>query len=161
MSFNPKSVRNVKNELVESNPDISIESGFSFGVGALTIDFVDFAFVHDESLDLSKISRAEVGVYEINLNKDIDSVEMPKATLTMKNCPEEQVVIRVREPNERVQVSACIKKNKVTGLSVFVLEPSELVVVNARGDFEALLSKLVKSSKQRDEADNDNVVAGL
>lgn len=151
MSFSPKSVRNIKNDLVQNNPEITIESGFSFGIGALTIDFVDFAFIHDDALDLSKISKADIGVYEISLKMDFDSITLPDTSLSMKNCKQEQIIIKISEPSERVQVSACIKNEKVTGLSVFVLEPGELVVLNARGNFEGLISSLVKSSKSREK----------
>lgn len=50
------------------------------------------------------------------------------------------------EEDEHVQVVACIRDGKVTGLAVFLLESTENAVINTRGDFESLINSMVKSS---------------
>lgn len=146
MSFNPQSMRAVDTALAESNPDIEIASSFKLGVGFLTMDFIDFAFVHDRRIDISKISKAEIGVYELASALSVEDFVVPAALVDDRRCPRQEVIVRVRDDDEYVQVVACIKGEKVTGLAIFVLEPKEIVVINARGDLEALISKLIQDN---------------
>lgn len=146
MSFNPRSMRQMEAALIESNPDLVIESSRKFGVGGLTLDLVDFAFVHDRHLDISRISRAEIGIYELDGTVFFNDFQMPQADASDRNCPRRDVIIRVRENDEHLRITACIRSGKVTGLSMFVLEPREIVVVNLRGDLEAVVNSLVRDS---------------
>lgn len=151
MSFNPRSMRQMEAALIESNPDLVIESSRKFGVGALTLHLVDFAFVHDRSLDISRISRAEIGIYELDGTVLFDDFHMPQADANDRNCPRRDVIVQVRENNEHMRITACIRDEKVTGLSMFVLEARELVVVNVRGDLEALVNSLVRDSLKNEK----------
>jgi hypothetical protein len=149
MSFNPKSLRTMEAALLESNPDMVIESTMKIGVGALTMDLVDFIFVHDRSIDVSKISRADVGIYELNSTLDVSRFRMPQADPGDRNCPQREVIVRIMEEDEHVEVAVCIRNEKITGMAVFVLEPKEIIVVNARGDFEGLVNSIVKGSMKK------------
>lgn len=131
---------------MESNPDLRIESSMKFGFGALTMDFVDFAFVHDRSIDVSKISRADIGIYELKGAMAVNDFTMPEDFTADRSCPRREIIVRVREEDEHMQVVACIRNEKVTGLAIFVLEPDEIVAISTRGDFERLINSLVKSS---------------
>jgi hypothetical protein len=155
MSFNPRSLRTMEAALLESNPDLAIESSMKFGIGALTLDFIDFAFVHDPGIDLSRISRADIGIYELQSTLVFKEFTMPQYVTSDRNCPRQDVIVRVWEDDEYMQVVACIRNDKVTGLAVFVLEPREIVVINARGDFEALIASLVKSSVNKKARGSD------
>src|SRR5690606_22856240 len=146
MSFNPRSMRQMEAALIESNPDLVIESSTKFGVGGLTLDLVDFAFVHDRSLDISRISRAEIGIYELDGTVFFDDFRMPQADANDRNCPRRDVIVQVREIDEHMRITACIRGGKVTGLSMFVLEPREIVVVNLRGELEAVVNSLIRDS---------------
>ncbi len=143
-SFNPRSLRQMEAALLESNPDLEIESTTKFGVGALTIDFVDFAFVHDSHIDLSKISRADIGIYELRHALTADEFTMPQGG--DRNCPQREVILRINDDHEHVEFAVCIRKEKITGIAMFALDDRELVVMNARGDFEALVSSIVRQS---------------
>lgn len=149
MSFNPKSLRQMETALQASNPDLRIESSMKFGFGPLTMDLVDFAFVHDGSIDVSKISRAEIGIYELGGTMVVNDFTMPQDFTADRSCQERQVIVRVMEDDEHMQVVACIRDEKVIGLAVFVLEPTEIVVINARGDFEGLINAMVRSSMNK------------
>lgn len=61
-------------------------------------------------------------------------------------CPQREVIVRIREEDEHIQIVVCIRDEKITGLAVFVLEPQEIVVINAHGDFEGLINSMVRSS---------------
>src|SRR5690606_4339172 len=78
MSFNPRSVRDVEQALLDSNPELRFASSTTFGVGALTLDLVDFAFVHDEGFDLSRISRVDLGLYELEDGFDMAALKLPE-----------------------------------------------------------------------------------
>jgi hypothetical protein len=146
MSFNPRSIRSLEAALMESNPTLDIESSTKFGIGALTMDFVDFAFVHDRRVDLSKISRADIGIYELGRPLAFNEFTMPEEVTVDRSCPRHEIIMRVREEDEYMQLVACIRDDKVTGLAMFVLEPREIVVINARGDFAAIVNSLVKAN---------------
>lgn len=152
MSINPRSVRDVEHALLESNPQLQFVSSTTFGLGALTLDLIDFAFVHDDAFDLSRISRVEVGLYELHEGFDIASLKLPEHLPQTRGCDQREVIVRVREADEQVQVTACINKERITRLEILVLEPREIVIFNARGDFEALVASLVRSNMKRDVA---------
>lgn len=146
MSFNPRSLSSMEAALRESNPDLDIESSMKLGIGALTLDFIDFAFVHERSVDLSKISRADVGIYALNSPLAFNDFQMPQHLTSDRGCPRRDVILRIREDDEQVELVACIRNDKVTGLAMVVLEPREIVIMNVRGNFEALVGSLVRSS---------------
>lgn len=143
MSFNPRSLRQMESALRDSNPDLDFESTMTFGVGALTMDMVDFVFVHDGSIDVSKISRADIGVYEVKGGFDAATFRMPHGRHD-RNCPQRDVVLRVREDDQHVEMAVCSRNGKLTGFTIFVLEPDEIVVINTRGDIPALVSSAIR-----------------
>lgn len=143
MSFNPRSLRQMESALRDSNPDIEFESTMRFGLGALTMDVVDFAFVHGSNIDVSKISRADIGVYEVKGDFDVTTFRMPQARQD-RNCPQRDVILRVREADEHVEMAVCSRDGKLTGFTIFVLEPDEIVVVHTRGDIPALVSSAIR-----------------
>src|SRR5690606_9309051 len=93
VSFNPQSLRMVETSLLQSNPDLDISSSSTFGLGALTIDFIDFAFVHNRNIDVSKISRADIGVYELRAAVDIEKFVMPETIAGGRHCPRQEVIL--------------------------------------------------------------------
>jgi hypothetical protein len=149
-SFNPGSLRRMEDALEESNPNLEIESTMKFGVGALTMDFVDFAFVHDSNIDLSKISRADIGIYELKHALAADEFVMPQGG--DRNCPQREVIMRVNDDDEHVEFAVCIRKDKIVGFALFSLDKDELVVMSTRGDFEALISSAIRQNVKRKES---------
>ena len=149
-SLNPRSLREMETALVESNPNIEIESTMRFGVGALTMDMVDFAFVHDSTIDVSKIKRADIGIYELKQALSYDDFTMPQ--LDDRSCPQREVIIRVHDDTEHVEIAVCFRNEKITGLAMFILDQKELVVINCRGDLEALVSAAVRDNMNRKES---------
>lgn len=143
MSFNPRSLRQMESALRDSNPAIEFESTMKFGAGALTMDLVDFVFVHGSTIDVSKISRADIGIYEVKGSFDVATFRMPQAKHD-RDCPQRDVVLRVREEDEHVEMAVCSRDGKLTGFTIFVLEPREIVVVNTRGDIPALVSSAIR-----------------
>ena len=150
MSFNPKSLRTAENALLDSNPGLELDTNFKFGLGPLTIDFIDFALVHEKGLDVSKISRAEVAIYTVKNELIISDFNVPENAVNNRRCDINDVIVRVIEDTERVFISACVEREEVKSLSILVVEPSEIVVVNVRGDFDALISSFLKANS-RDE----------
>jgi len=147
MSFNPRSLRQMENALRDSNPELEFASTMKFGLGPLTMDMVDFAFVHDRSFDLSKISRADIGIYELKERFVIEEFQMP---LTEdRSCPQREVILRVVEEDEHVEMAVCIRGDKIVGFAMFVLEPKEIVVINARGDLQAVVSAMIRDNVNR------------
>lgn len=148
MSFNPRSLRQMESALRDSNPDMEFESTTKFGVGPLTMDLVDFIFVHDRNIDISKISRADVGIYELKRPLDFVDFKVPQGT--DRNCPLREVIIRVTEEDERMEMAVCIRDDKITGFAMFVLEEDELVVMNIRGDIQGLVSAAIRDNVNRE-----------
>jgi hypothetical protein len=146
-SFNPRSLRQMESALMESNPDLEFESTMKFGVGPLAMDLVDFAFVYDDDIDISKISRADIGVYEIKQAVAYEDFTMPPGI--GRDCPQREVIVRINDEDEHVEIAVCIRKEKITGFAMFVLDAKELVVINAKGDLEALVSSVVRDKVHR------------
>lgn len=147
MSFNPRSLREMESALRASNPDMEFTSTTKFGVGALTMDLVDFMFVHDRHIDVSKISRADVGIYELKHPLNIENFTLPQRD--DRSCPQREVILRVIEDDEHVEMAVCIRRDKIVGFAMFVLEPEEIVVINARGDIEALVTSMLRDNVSR------------
>lgn len=147
MSFNPRSLRQMESALRDSNPDLDFESTMKFGVGPLTMDLVDFVFVHDNRIDVSKISRADVGIYEVKGDFDFTRFRMPHSRQD-RHCEQRDVILRVREDDEQVEMAVCSRNGKLTGFTIFVLEREELVVINTRGDIPALVSSAIRGHTQ-------------
>jgi hypothetical protein len=148
MSFNPRSLRQMESALRASNPDMEFSSTTKFGVGPLTMDLVDFVFVHDRHIDVSKISRADVGIYE--LKRPLASLDFKLPQGTDRSCPRREVVLRVTEDDERVEMAVCIRGDEVTGFAMFMVERDEVVVMNIRGDIQALVSAAIRENVNRE-----------
>jgi hypothetical protein len=149
VSFSPRSVHEVEQALLASNPELRFASSTTFGVGALTLDLIDFAFVHDEAFDLSRINRVDLGFYELHEGFDIANLKLPEQLPQTRGCSQREVIVRVREAGEQMLVTACINRERITRLEILMLEPRELVIFNARGDFDALVASLVRSNMNR------------
>lgn len=146
MSFNPRSLRQMESELRDSNPELEFEATMKFGVGPLTMDLIDFAFVHDEHIDLSKISRADIGIYEVKGGFEHADFRVPPGNA--RNCPQRDVILRVTEEHERVEIAVCSRSGKLTGFTLFVLDRQEIVVINTRGDIKGLVSSAIRGQMQ-------------
>lgn len=144
MSFNPRSLREMEAALQHSNPNVDFEPTLKFGVGPLSMNLVDFAFVHDGSVDVSKIRRADVAVYEVKGELDVSAFKVPQGSDS--SCPRREVILRVMEEDEHVEMAVCIRDDEITGFSLFVLAPKEVVVIHTRGDLEALISSAVRGN---------------
>src|SRR5690606_18155918 len=97
-----------------------------------------------------KISRADIGVYEVKGEIDIAAFRMPQHGYD-RNCPQRDVILRVREDDEQVEMAVCSRNGKLTGFTMLVLEPQELVVINTRGDIPALVSSAIRGEGKRRE----------
>jgi hypothetical protein len=60
--------------------------------------------------------------------------------------------VRTHEDGEHTEIAVCIRDEKITGFAIFTLNATELVIVNCRGDFEALVSSMVRDSVNRKES---------
>ncbi len=149
-SFNPRSLRQMESALIESNPDIEFESTMKFGLGALTMDLVDLAFVPDNEFDLSKMGRTDVGVYELKHAVAYADFTMPQ--VGGRDCPQREVIVRIHEDDEHTEIAVCIRNEKITAFSIFTLDEKELVIVNCHGDFEAMVTSMVRGSVNRKES---------
>lgn len=149
MSFNPYSLRQMESALRDSNPDMEFASTTKFGVGPMTMNLVDFVFVHDNSVDVSKISRADIGIYALKQPVNVADFRMPPGDARDRDCPRREVILRVMEVDEHVEMAVCMRNDKITGFAIFVLEPREMVVINARGNLEALISSAIRGNVSR------------
>ncbi len=156
MSFNPRSLSLMEAALKASNPQLTIESSTTFGLGALTLDLIDFAFVHDRSIDVSSISKIEVATYELKGELALEDFKVPQAAVSDARCQRREVIVRTREADEQSQIAVCLRNEEVVGLEIFTVEPDEITVVNARGDFAKLVQSLVTANTRmpRDKENN-------
>lgn len=146
-SMNPDSMEHMETALRENNPNLEIESRTTVGVGALILDLIDFVYVEDEELDISKITRAEVGIFELSKAISFEEFKIPTDAFdTAGKCPQWDEVVRVRENDEQILILACVEEETISAISVFVLEPQEIIVVNARGNLDAFITSMAERS---------------
>jgi hypothetical protein len=114
------------------------------------MDVVDLVFVREKYIDVSKITRADIGIYELKQALAYEDFTMPLGN--SGECPQREVIIRIHEDLEHTEIAVCIRNEEITGYAVFVISETELVVVNCRGNFDDMVGTLVRGSVNRKES---------
>lgn len=147
ISFSAKSAGPVTAALEKQYPEVKISREFAFTAGAWVIGLVDkFAFDDDEGFDISRIRRAEIGVYKIRNLPSLDGFEFPTRFIKSRDCPIKETIIKIREDDEYVLVLLCMEEDRLNSIYVVSIERRELVVVKAEGDYNSIIETVLKST---------------
>ena len=151
VSFDARSMHPVETALKQQYPDVRIYREFEITVGTSVFGLIDMMIDEDDmDFDLSKLDRAEIGVYEIRNLPSLDEFELPVETLRLKHCPVKEELVNIREEDEFVLIIGCLKGEELRNVFVVVIEPDELTLVSASGDYEEIM-KLAMNTADLDD----------
>ena len=145
LTFNSRSARPVAAALKKQYPDIRLEEEFSITAGAWIMGMVSMLAFDESDIDLSRIKRAEVGIYNISNLDSLKNFNFPAGLMKNRDCPELETVVKIRGEDEFTNVMICIKHDRITSIFIVAIETRELVVVNAVGNYNAIIQAVLKS----------------
>jgi len=150
MSFSDRSFRSARNSIEEQVPDISLEKEFAISLGNSMLGFLDVLTLNEA--DISELDHVQVAIYNVELGgQEIDFSD------TLRSRGENlhwETIVRVRKEGEQVWVlvGMDLERNSLDAVSVFVLENSDLVMINVDGDFDHMIEFALRpaSDSRRD-----------
>jgi hypothetical protein len=131
-------------------PDISLEKEFAISLGNSMLGFLDVLTLNEA--DISELDHVQVAIYNVELGgQEIDFSD------TLRSRGENlhwETIVRVRKEGEQVWVlvGMDLERNSLDAVSVFVLENSDLVMINVDGDFDHMIEFALRpaSDSRRD-----------
>ncbi len=142
MSFSDRPFRSSRNSIEEQVPNIRLEKEFALSIGNSMLNFLDVISLNEA--DISKLDHVQVAVYNVESSgQEIDFNEIDFSD-TLRSRGKNLVwetIVKVREEGEQVWVlvGMDLERNSLDAVSVFVLENSELVMINVDGDFDRMI----------------------
>jgi hypothetical protein len=142
MSFSDRSFRATRNSIEQQVPDIRLEKEFALSIGNSMLSFLDVLTLNEA--DISELDHVQIAVYNVESGgQDIDFNEIDFSD-TLRSRGENlhwETIVKVREEGEQiwVLVGMDLARNSLDAVSVFVLENSELVMINVDGDFDHMI----------------------
>ncbi len=142
MSFSDRDLRPVRDALAAQFPDMRLEKEVAISMGGTMFNFLDVVTLNEA--DLSQVDALQVAVYTVHSRGEavIISDETILNSLSSKDANLHwERIVRVRDEGEQVWIFAGLdlQRNRLAGLSVFVYERNELVLISLEGDLEQML----------------------
>lgn len=157
MSFSDKPFRSSRNSIERQVPDIKLEKEFALSLGNSMLNFLDVVSLNEA--DISELDHVQVAVYNVeSAGQEIDFNDIDFSD-TLRSRGENlhwETIVKVRKDTEQVWVlvGMDLARNSLDAVSVFVLENSELVMINVDGDFDQMiefaLQPAADSRRERD-----------
>ena len=91
---------------------------------------------------LKEISRAKIGVFEVEAMPDLSEIDLSRLDRMRRNGWE--LAVKMREEDEVVWVMYKERKGTVRDLYVFVLDDEELVVARIKGRLDKLIARVME-----------------
>ena len=158
MSFSDRTFRPTRNSIEEQLPDISLEKEFAISIGNSMLSFLDVVSLNEA--DISELDHVQVAVYNVeSAGQEIDFNEIDFSD-TLRSRGRNlhwETIVKVREEGEQVWVlvGMDLARNSLDAVSIFVLENSELVMINVDGDFDRMIEfALQPASESRRDRDS-------
>jgi len=152
MSFPDRSMRGVRNSIVEQLPEISLEKEFAISMGSGIFNFLDVLTI-DEA-NISELDSVQVAVYKVlpgDGSIDLNKVSFEQSLLEKDDSLVWETIVRVRDAEEQVWVIVGMNTEKETleAVAVFSLDKDELVLINVDGDLEEMLEFALQPASNR------------
>ena len=158
MSFSDRPFRPTRNSIEEQLPDIRLEKEFAISIGNSMLSFLDVVSLNEA--DISELDHVQVAVYNVeSAGQEIDFNEIDFSD-TLRSRGRNlhwETIVKVREEGEQVWVlvGMDLARNSLDAVSIFVLENSELVMINVDGDFDRMIEfALQPASESRRDRDS-------
>ncbi|GJM12701.1 MAG: hypothetical protein DHS20C12_11040 [Pseudohongiella sp.] len=142
MSFSDRSFRATRDSIEEQVPHVRLEKEFALSLGNGLLSFIDVVSLNES--DISDLDHVQVAVYNVDSGgREIDFNEINFSD-TLRSRGKNlhwETIVKVRDEGERVWVLAGmnLRRNSLDAVSVFILEESELVLINVDGDFDRMI----------------------
>lgn len=142
MSFSDRSFRSTRDSIEEQVPDIRLEKEFAISLGNGLLSFIDVLSLNES--DISDLDHVQVAVYNVESGGqkiDFNDIDFSDTLRSRGKHLHWETIVKVREENEQVWVlvGMDLARNSLDAVSVFVLEESELVLINVDGDFDRMI----------------------
>jgi len=142
MSFSDRSFRSTRNSIEAQVPNISLEKEFAISVGNSMLNFLDVVTLNEA--DISELDHVQVAVYNVESagqKIDFNDINFSDTLRSRGKNLHWETIVKVREEGEQlwVLVGMDLARNSLDAVSVFVLENSELVMINVDGDFDRMI----------------------
>lgn len=152
VSFNDDHFDSVEDSLRGQMPDISLEKEMAIGLGSGLFNLVEL--IDDSDVDLSRINHVKVAIYQVSPRPGQERFNdaVFNAALHSQNARLSwERIVRVRQEDEQVWIFAGLNERRqiLEALTVFVLEESELVLINMDGDLGELIDYALSAGNER------------
>jgi Domain of unknown function (DUF4252) len=155
MSFSDRSFRSSRNSIERQVPNISLEKEFAISIGNGMLNFLDVISLNET--DISDLDHVQVAVYTVESAGQRISFSDIDFSETLRSRGENlhwETVVKVREEGEQVWVvvGMDLARNSLDAVSVFVLENSELTMINVDGDLDRMIEFALQPASERRQA---------
>ena len=142
MSFSDRSFRSTRNAIEEQVPNIRLDKEFAISLGNSMLSFLDVISLNEA--DISELDHVQVAVYNVasgGQTIDFNDIDFSDTLRSRGKNLHWETIVKVREEGEQVWVlvGMDLSRNSLDAVSVFVLENSELVMINVDGDFDRMI----------------------
>jgi hypothetical protein len=142
MSFSDRSFRSTRNSIEQQVPNIYLEKEFAISVGNSMLSFLDVLTLNEANI--SELDHVQVAIYNVESDGrgiDFNDIDFSDTLRSRGKNLHWETIVRVRKEGEQVWVlvGMDLERNSLDAVSVFVLEDSELVMINVDGDFDRMI----------------------
>lgn len=142
MSFSDRPFRSARNSIEAQVPNIKLEKEFAISVGNSMLNFLDVISLNEA--DISELDHVQVAVYNVESGGeeiDFNEIDFSDTLRSRGKHLHWETIVKVREKGEQVWVlvGMDLARNSLDAVSVFVLEKSEIVMINVDGDFDRMI----------------------
>ncbi len=151
ISFNDDHFDPLESALSAQMPEITLQKEMAIGLGSGLFDLVDL--LDDSAADLSKINHVRVAVYEVLPRAGgyrFSDAVFSQSLLSQGEDLRWERIVRVRDETEQLWIFAGLNEAEqlLEALTVFVVQDSELVLINLDGGLNELLNYALASARQ-------------
>ncbi|PCI76660.1 MAG: hypothetical protein COB20_10050 [SAR86 cluster bacterium] len=155
MSFSDRPFRSARNSIEEQVPNIRLDKEFAISIGNSMLTFLDVVSLNEA--DISELDHVQVAVYNVESGGqkiDFNEIDFSDTLRSRGKNLHWETIVKVREDGDQVWVLVGMdrSRNSLDAVSVFILENSELVMINVDGDFDHMIEFALKpaSDSRRD-----------
>ena len=151
MSFSDRPFRSTRNSIEQQVPEISLKKEFAISIGNSMLNFLDVVSLNEA--DISELDHVQVAVYNVESGGqriDFNDIDFSQTLRSRGENLHWETIVKLREDGEQVWVvvGMNLARNSLDAVSVFVLENSELTMINVDGDLDRMIEFALQPASQ-------------
>ena len=151
MSFSDRSFQSSRDSIERQVPDIRLEKEFAISIGNSMLGFLDVVSLNEA--DISDLDHVQVAVYNVESGGqriDFNDIDFSQTLRSRGENLHWETIVKLREDGEQVWVlvGMNLARNSLDAVSVFVLENSELTLINVDGDLDRMIEFALQPASQ-------------